>query len=137
MGGQVNELNIDDTDGRDAENPEVARSGDNPAELAGTAELMRLEELLRQQRETFDQRKEQEARWFNLRIRMAYIAVVMLPSVAIVCTIILFDYKSYNHIVVSSAGGALFVDVLGLLAAAWKFVLSPSSITQLKPTVSK
>ena len=32
--------------------------------------LLRIEEGLRQERETFDQRKEQEARWFTLRLRM-------------------------------------------------------------------
>ena len=101
------------------------------------ATLLRLEERLRQERETFDQRKEQEARWFSLRLRMGYTAALMLPTVAIACGYILFNQHEFDGTVVASAGAALFVDVLGLLGAVWKVVLNTGSITQLEPLVAQ
>ena len=98
--------------------------------------LLRIEERLRQERETFDQRKEQEAKWFSLRLRMGYIAALMLPSVAIVAGYILINSASYVSTVVTSAGAALFLDVLGLLAAVWKVVLNPGSVTRLEPIIT-
>lgn len=99
------------------------------------AKLMRMEELLRQQRETFDQQKSQESKWFNLRLQMGYTAALMLPLIALVCTYILFESDSFPATVVTSAGATLFVDILGLITAVWKVVLNPNSNTQLKPVV--
>ena len=79
--------------------------------------LLRIEEGLRQERETFDQRKEQEARWFTLRLRMGYIAALLLPGIAIACGAIVFGTEDYDGFVVRAAAAALFVDVVGLLAA--------------------
>ena len=98
--------------------------------------LLRIEERLRQERETFDQRKEQEAKWFSLRLRMGYTAAFMLPGVAIVACYILLNSASFNVTVVTSAGAALFADVLGLIAAVWKVVLNPGSVTRLEPIIT-
>ena len=97
--------------------------------------LLRLEERLRQERETFDQRKNQESRWFSLRLRMGYIAAIMLPGVALACGYILFNSASFPASVITSAGAALFADVLGLLVAVWKVVLNPGSVTRLEPII--
>jgi dolichyl-phosphate-mannose--protein O-mannosyl transferase len=98
--------------------------------------LLRVEEGLRQERETFDQRKEQEARWFTLRLRMGYTAAVLLPAIAVGCGVVLYLHDNFPLTVVGSAGAALFVDVLSLFVAVWKLVLNPRSITQLKPITS-
>ena len=98
--------------------------------------LLRVEEGLRQERETFDQRKEQEARWFTLRLRMGYTAAVLLPAIAVGCGVVLYLHDSFPLTVVGSAGAALLVDVVGLLVAVWKVVLNPGSITRLEPITS-
>ena len=107
----------------------------NASQITATS-LMRLEERLRQERETFDQRKNHEGRWFRLKLRMGYIAAIMLPAVAIGCGHILFNHIEYGDTVVKYAGIALCVDVLGLLIAVWKVVLNQGSITKLEPVVS-
>ena len=107
----------------------------NAAEILATS-LLRLEERLRQERETFDQRKEQEARWFTLRLRMGYAATFLLPVLAIACGFVLFRHENFPPAVVAYAGATLFVDVVGLLVAVWKVVLNPGSITQLAPITS-
>lgn len=93
-------------------------------------------ERLRQERETFDQRKQQEDRWFSLRLRMGYVAVVLLPAVAAVSAYIVINPSAYSATAVTTATGTLFVDVLGLFAAVWKVVLKPESITKLAPVTS-
>lgn len=98
--------------------------------------LLRLEEQLRQERETFDHRKLQDSRWFSLRLRMGYTAAVMLPLVAMACAYVLFNHPQFPQSVVTSAGAALLVDVLGLVVAVWKVVLNPGSLTRLDPVIS-
>ena len=76
--------------------------------------ILRTEERLRQERETFDQTKLHTARWFNLRLCMGYIAACLLPTVAVACGYILFQHEVFPTSVVVSAGGTVIVDVLGL-----------------------
>jgi hypothetical protein len=103
--------------------------------VSSTQTYLRLEERLRQERETFEQRKGQEREWFLLRLRMGYIAVVMLPGVALACGYILFNHVSFTSPVITAAGAALFTDVLGLLVAVWKVVLNPGSVARLEPLI--
>ena len=100
-----------------------------------TVALLRTEEGLRQYRETFDHRKEQESRWFVLRLRMAYLAIFMLPAVAVVAVYILLNHNMFGPTITNFAGAALFVDVLGLVASVWKIVLNPASVTKLQPMI--
>jgi putative flippase GtrA len=95
--------------------------------------LLRLEEFLRQERETFDQLKQHDARWFTLRLRMAYVATALLPTIAVFCMYIVFHHDQFPPTVVSSAAIALLADVLGFMAAAWKIVLNPGSTVKLEP----
>ena len=95
--------------------------------------LLRLEEFLRQERETFNQRKQHNARWFTLRLRMAYIAAALLPAIAVFCIYIIFHHDQYPSTVVGSAAVALLVDVFGFVSAAWKIVLSPGAAVKLEP----
>lgn len=100
-----------------------------------TALLLSVEEDLRQKRETFNQRKKQEAYWFALKLSMGCTAAVLLPAIAIGCGVVLLR-NDFSPAVVNYAGAALFVEVLGLLVAVWKLVLNPGSITRLEPTTS-
>jgi len=98
--------------------------------------LLRIEEQLRQERETFDHRKGQDARWFVLRLRMGYTAAVMLPTIAFACAYVLLNSTAFQPTVVASAGAALLADILGLLVAVWKVVLNTGSVTRLEPVIS-
>jgi hypothetical protein len=51
---------------------------------------MRAEEELRQERETFEQRKSQENRWFRLRLTVGYSAIVLLAIIMMISSVILF-----------------------------------------------
>lgn len=94
-------------------------------------------EQLRQERETFNQRKEQAARWFTLRLRMGYGAIVLLPTIGILSAYILVNHSHFPQTVLTGAAGALFVDVLGLVISVWKVVLNPGSVTRLEPVTSE
>jgi hypothetical protein len=89
--------------------------------------LARAEEQLRQERFTFDQAKRHEGLWFVLRLVMGYAAVLLLASY------ILFNVSQFPPAVVTAAGAAIFVDVLGLLIAVWKIALNPNFYARLSP----
>ena len=93
-------------------------------------------ERLRQERETFDQMKAHEERWFALRLRMGYVAAVMLPAIGAVSSLIVLRPEAYTSFTITTATAALFTDVLGLLVAVWKVALNPSSIPKLSPVTS-
>lgn len=95
--------------------------------------IERATEQLRQERETFNQAKQHEGRWFVLRLVMGYSAVVLLGAVMLVASYILFNAAAFPTGVVTAAGAALFVDVLGLLIAVWKIALNPDFHAKLTP----
>lgn len=95
--------------------------------------LLRLEEQIRQEQETFNLRKGHEERWFNLRLRMGYMAVLVLPLILFICSFVIYNHDSYPASVVTLASSALLVDVLGLVISVWKLVLNPSSISKTEP----
>lgn len=95
--------------------------------------LARATEQLRQERETFDQAKQHEGRWFVLRLVMGYAAVILLAAIMVVASYVLFNATQFPPAVVTAAGAALFVDVLGLLIAVWKIALNPNFYARLGP----
>ncbi|MCS7248435.1 MAG: DUF3395 domain-containing protein [Anaerolineales bacterium] len=96
-------------------------------------EIERIKERLRQERETFDQHKAHENRWFQLRLIMGYSSVVLLASIIVISSLILFNHQAYSSSVVTAAGAALFVDALGLVISIWKIVFNPDFMTKLAP----
>jgi len=96
----------------------------------------RLAESLRQERETFDQHKSQQAGWFSLRLWMGYIALIMLPSILLLSTFIVIKHNEFPSHIISLAAGALFVDLLGLFICVWKIVLNPGLVSRLTPVTS-
>lgn len=95
--------------------------------------LERAMERLRQERETFNQHKTHEDRWFRLRLVMGYASVMLLSVVMVVSSYILLNNKLFPSGVVTAAGAALFVDVLGLLIGVWKIALNPNFLAKLGP----
>lgn len=96
--------------------------------------IERASEQLRQERETFDQAKSQEHWWFILRLMMGFSSIVLLVAVMVVSVYILFNHIEFPVAVVTAAGSALFVDVLGMLIGVWKIALNPKLVTKLQPT---
>ncbi len=94
--------------------------------------IQRALEQLRQERETFDQRKQQDARWFQLRMTMGGLAILIIPAIIVICVLLLSN-PHQDAAVKSLAASALLVDILGLAGAVWKVVLNPASLTQLSP----
>ena len=95
-------------------------------------DFARATEMLRQERDAFDQQKTQEHTWFILRVVMGYSAIVLLGAITIVSTLILVNNKDFPPTVVVAAGTSL-VDVLGLLIGVWKIGLNTNLITKLSP----
>jgi hypothetical protein len=96
-------------------------------------ELARAAEQLRQEQETFNQQKAHENRWFTLRLVMGYTSVALLAAILFVSSYILFHPAQFSAPVGTAAGGALFVDAVGLVVSVWKGVLQPSSGAKLAP----
>lgn len=63
-------------------------------------------ERLRQESETFNQRKSHEERWFKLRLSMGYASVVLLPTIVAICSFILYKHESFPSSVLTAAGEA-------------------------------
>lgn len=100
-------------------------------------EIERAAERVRQEKETFNQRKQQDKLWFILKLIMGFFSIILLAGIAIVATYILLNNKDFSTSVVKSAGVALFVDILGLIISVWKIVLNPNSVTKLEPVTKE
>ena len=90
-------------------------------------------EQLRQERETFELNKRHADQWFGLQLRMGYCGLVMLAGLAATCVLIILSHKNYPTAVVDWAAAVLAGDIVALLVATWKLVLSPSSVMNLNP----
>jgi hypothetical protein len=64
---------------------------------------------------------------------MGYVAVVLLPSLAIFSGGILASPEVYPPTVVGAAVLALMTDVLGLVISIWKVVFNPGTVSELEP----
>jgi len=100
-------------------------------------EYERANERLRQERETFEQRKRHDHRWSILRLVMGYSSILLLGAIMYVSTYILFLYEQFPTEVVLAASVALFTDLLGLFISVYKIVLNPASGTKLEPVTKE
>ncbi len=64
---------------------------------------------------------------------MGYSSVLLLGAIMAVASYVLFNSATFPATVVTAAGAALFVDVLGLLIAVWKIALNPNFYARLAP----
>jgi cytochrome c biogenesis protein CcdA len=92
-------------------------------EVEATIVIARAQEQLRQERETFDQKKRQDGRWFLLRLAMGWSAVVLLPAIGGVSGWVIANHPNFAAGTVTLAASALFVDSIGLVLAVWRIVL--------------
>lgn len=94
-------------------------------------------EKLRQVKETFEQRKSQEKLWFKLRLFVGYSSILIIIGVFAVSSYALYFNDKFSSTITYSAAGALFVDMMALVATVWKMVLSPKFITELNPFIKE
>ena len=95
--------------------------------------IQRAFEQLRQERETFEQKRRHATRWFTLQLIMGYGSIIVLGGIACAAGWVLFNNSDFSGSVITLAATALFVDVLGLVAAVWKIVLNPNFYAPLSP----
>jgi len=107
------------------------------ANNSSAIKLTKAAETLRQESETFEQYKTHDRQWFILRLVMGYTAVISLIAILVISAAIIFNYQNYPDKIVSWAGPALFVDILGLIFTVWKVVLNPNFSTKLEPVTKK
>lgn len=94
--------------------------------------LLQAQERLRQLRETFDQRKRQDARWFVLKLAMGWTSVALLPGIAFACGYVIVNHQHFSPGTETAAAAALFADALGLVISVWRLVLG-RGLEPLKP----
>jgi len=94
---------------------------------------VRAREQLRQERETFDQAKAHNARWFTLRLAMGYAGICLLLAIALVSSYMLLHPAGYVHATLAVAATTLLVDMLGLVVSIFEVVLHQGSAAPLKP----
>lgn len=102
---------------------------------SSAVKLTKAAEKLRQQQETFNQRKKHDSKWFWLKLIMGYSAILLLFSILVISCVIIFNYNDYPENIVNWATPALFVDILGLIFTVWRVVLKPTDSTKLAPTI--
>ena len=95
----------------------------------------RARELLRQEREAFDQAKAHHARWFMLRLVMCYAGIGFFFAIALVLGYLLLHPANYPPAMIAVASTALFVDLVGLVISIFKLVLQQGSVVPLKPVI--
>ena len=93
----------------------------------------RAREQLRQERETFDQAKAHDARWFTLRLATGYAGIGLLLAIALISGLILCRPASYVPATTEIAATVLLADMLGLAVSIFKLVLQQVSAVPLKP----
>lgn len=101
-------------------------------EVTETVVIARAEERLRQERETFDQKKRQDGRWFILRLAMGWSAVFLLPGIGVVSGWVIANQSDFSGSTVTLAASSLLVDSVGLVIAVWRIVLGTGP-DQLSP----
>ncbi|TFI43572.1 hypothetical protein E4P29_11245 [Rhodococcus sp. 1R11] len=95
------------------------------------------QQRLQQERETFDQRKRQDASWFKVRCAIGWVAAVTLPSIMVVACLIIGFHDSFGPTTVSIATGALLVDALATATSLYKIVIGTQGSQPLEPVTAE
>lgn len=100
----------------------------NPNHRLTPLKIRRSEEQLRQEAVLFDLRVFKEREWFLLRLRMAYSAIFFMAGFAALSSYLVLHGSDFRTEVVRFALMALFVNMLGMFVALWKFVIRSPKI---------
>jgi len=102
-------------------------------DLRAAAELAQLEERLRQERETFNQKKRQDQHFFYLRMVMGGVTVGLFIAICAFSGFIILNNSDFSAGTVAAATSALLVEAIGLVGAVWKVFLGEGP-KELEPT---
>lgn len=106
----------------------------HPTALPSGAEVRDswIRERIRQESETFDQRKFQDRKWFNLRLALGVLSAVLIPLIGAACLAMIWNDRLPPE-TRAIAAGALLIDVTALCATVWKVALAPGTTDRLEP----
>jgi hypothetical protein len=95
--------------------------------------LAQAQQRLQQERETFEQRKQQDASWFKVRRAIGWVAVITLPAILVVAGLIIRFHGSFSDSTVAIATSALLVDALATAGSLYKMVIGTQGNNPLEP----
>jgi hypothetical protein len=90
-------------------------------------------ERLRQERETFDQAKQQDRQYFFIRLAMGWVVVFTLPAIMAICIAIVCLHRHFAGGTVTMATATLLVDGAGTIFSFYRLVLSRDAVRSLAP----
>lgn len=93
----------------------------------------RAEEQLRQERDAFDQKKQQDNVWFYLRFATGVVSLLLLLAIIPICSYIFVNHAEFPDLMVKAASAALFGDVVGLIVMVTKVVIGSGQVRPLEP----
>jgi len=103
--------------------------------LSGTYEKAlqdeRKAQQLKQEQSTFEQAQFQDKCFFVLRVAMGVVAVLAIPAVITICSLIIFDLHQ-DPVVKRVAESTLFPSFIGLVGYVWRVFVRPASVSRLK-----
>lgn len=90
---------------------------------------------LQQEQAVFQQRLEQDARWFRVRLAVGYGAVVALLAILGGSGYVLLS-DAYGTKLSAAAGTAVFGDMISLFIGVWKVALKGVPSDPVEPTTA-
>ena len=103
--------------------PEPTKRKQTSQPTDAAVRLAQAEQRLAQERLVMQARLEKDRSTRRIQEAMGWLIVVMLPSVAVVCVVVMANYEHVPFSMVTSASGAFFVDIVGLVVAGWRTLL--------------
>ncbi|MYS21559.1 YheO-like PAS domain-containing protein [Streptomyces sp. DvalAA-14] len=90
----------------------------------GSSDLSpRERERLRQETETFETLKSQDAKWFRLQLIMGRTSVIVLPIVLVVSGIIIFDSGSFSDSARLATAPVILADIIGFYMSVGRVLM--------------
>jgi hypothetical protein len=99
------------------------------------ASLARLEERLRQERETFDQKRRQDQGYYRLRMVMGAAAIGVFLGICAFSGFVLVNNSEFPSGVIATASSALLVEAVAFVVGVWKNFLGEGP-KELEPTTA-
>jgi hypothetical protein len=93
----------------------------------------RVDERLRQERETFNQAKAHDAHWFALRLSMGFTGIIVVLCTAVVSGYVMLNPIAYRPGTVTASAYTLSVDIFGTVVSIFKLVMQQNNTTPPRP----
>lgn len=97
--------------------------------------LAQAEERLRQERELFDRRMEQDQHTFRLRLATGWTIIVLFVAICAFCGYVIINNQHFGGGTVTAATSALLIEALGLVGAILKGTMGGTP-KELAPTIA-